>query len=352
MRAPTPASSPPEGAEYVESQIDDFLRRALLPSRAKGVRCSSLKLDHLNVERKVDGTVTTFPVTQEDVVDLTAIRMRIGQSAQGDADSLAAGMQQYQLTAKFSDGSSERKVFRVSASDQVFENSGGSSEPPTEKGLTTMLMRHLEVINRQAALTMGGLLNQLREENMRLSRSNEAMLARQLDMAVLVEDTLNDSSKRRIEEKKAESQNAMVSDSFKAIMSLLPIVANKLMGKEILPQASREYLLIGSLFESMDAEQQEFLKSRLRPQQMAILAEILGIYDDQKKTFSNPTQALIQGDKSLENQESRSVSDRLASATQTDDPVLKSLEQSANRFHGRLKSLTESDKPPTKGKPE
>jgi hypothetical protein len=275
----------------VENQIKDWVRRNVLLFDKEHGRCYKLIIRHLTIDKKPDADVHTVNLAGDPAVEGTEIADRVildvADAAQRDANDLG-GIQVYALYAYYAGNKNyvPRKIFRVSAEDEVEREREGLTEPPTEKGLTSQLMRHNEITSKNSLVAMGYIMQTFQKEIQQQREQNRIFLQQQVDMTILVQEVLNEASKRRLEEKKAEVEVSVIEGLFEHLKVGLPILLNRLAGKEVFPaKMDRELYMMASLFENLAPEQQAQLVNMLRPEQMAILAELLGMYEQRKDKF-------------------------------------------------------------------
>jgi hypothetical protein len=275
----------------IENQIKDWVRRNVCLIDKENGRCHKLLVRHLTVDKKPDADVHTVTLTGDPSVEGTEIADRVildvAECAQRDANDLG-GIQNYAVYAYYTNNKTyvPRKVFRVASEDDVDREREGTSEPPTEKGLVAQLMRHNEINTKNSLVAMGYILQTFQKEIGQQREQNRIFLNQQIDMTILVQEVLNDSSKRRIEEKSAEIQVSMIEGVFEHLKVGLPILINRLAGKEVFPaRMDRELYMMATLFEGLAPEQQAELTNMLRPEQLSILGELLGMYEERKHKF-------------------------------------------------------------------
>lgn len=268
-------------------QIEQWFRSTVaLPDFSLHGRCNKVRLTHLSVDKKPQGDVHTFAVKLEEgaETEIEPLLLQIADAAQRDCDDLSSGLQQYALYAYFPADTNyvPRKVFRVSPSDIEIERDTTPSEPATEKGLVAQTMRHLEAVMRTTTITSNMFMTMMRDELARMSTMNEKFSAQHVDFMVLLQDLLDRSHTRRLNERSEEATIAMKESALNKIETLLPVIINRIAGKPILPEQSKAFMLLSGLLEGLSPEQQNHLRDMLDPAQLTVLAEILADYEQQK----------------------------------------------------------------------
>jgi hypothetical protein len=279
----------------IENQLDNFVRQHVCLIDNDHGRCKKIIVRHLNIDKKPQGDIISVPVSTDPALEgsqsVSHIISQIADAAIRDANDLNSGIQTYAAYAYYTLDANyvPRKVFRVAAEEEI-DRTVGPSEPPTEKGLTSQLMRHLEVVSKNALVGMGYIMQTFQKEISEQRAMNAKFMAQQVDMAVLVQDILNEGHKRRLEEKESELKISITEGVFEHLKVALPIIANRLAGKEIFaPKMERELYMLATLLENLSPEQQNILQNILKPEQMAVLAELLGMYEKRKEKLGGGT---------------------------------------------------------------
>ncbi len=272
----------------VENQIKGFVRQKVCLIDVENGRCKKVVLRHLNIDKKPNGDVHSINISSDPALEGTEmadrIILEIADSAQRDANDQQSGVQTYAIFAYYSDNPNyvPRKVFRVAAEDEI-ERDAGPSEPPTEKGLLMQLMRHNEVNSKNSMVGMGYILATLQKENQQLREQNRHHSEQQLDQLMVVQELLNDGHRRKIEEKQSEVMTTMMEGVYEHLKIALPILANRLAGKDVFPpQMDRDLYLFSTFFENLTEKQQAFMRDELSSGQLTIVAELLGLYEERK----------------------------------------------------------------------
>ena len=213
---------------------------------------------------------------------------KIVDAAQRSANDFAAGLQTYALYAYYPDEPQfvPYKMFRVAAEDNVDRGNLEPSELPTEKGLVSQLMRHNEAIMKNSIMQGSYLFSIFQREMTRLTEKDTRHEQQQLDMVMLQQDVLNEAHGRRLKEREAETNIAMREGVFEQLKVLMPILANRLTGKQIFPEEDKSFLLMATFLENLTPEQQIWLRDKLTEPQTALLGEILGEYEKKKAAFA------------------------------------------------------------------
>lgn len=278
-----------EDKGLIEQQISDWLKEHVIVTRPGLGKCRKLIVRHMSIDNKPQGDVTSVAVPQDEglVGELDMIVNKIVDAAQRNANDYASGLQKYALYAYYSDDQQyvPYKIFRVSAEDESGQGDLSPSEPPTTAGITSQLMRHNEATFKTATMTTSYLFSIFEKMLTRLSDKEERSDQQRMDMVLLMQETINEAHTRRLNERKEELRQQMQEGIFEQLKVVMPIIANRIAGKQIFPEEDKSFLLMATFLENLKPEQQAFLRDSLDPPQVAILGEILGEYEKKKASF-------------------------------------------------------------------
>jgi hypothetical protein len=343
-------------------ELEEWIRRHAFHETAG--KCSKLVARHLTIDKKPQGDVISVPVVHDEGIgeDVTMLVSRIVEAIQRDANDQASGLQLYAVYAYYSEDKTfvPRKIVRVAADEEI-ERDVAPSEPPTEKGLVSQLMRHMEANQRNTTVTVGYLFQTLQRELSRQAEMNEKFAAGQVDMIALVQEIANEGHARRLAEKEQEQSLALKEGIFNHLKVAMPILMNRLSGKQVFPEANRGFMLMASLLETMTPEQQTLFRDSLAPPQLAILSEMLGDYEQEKAKFLQTQAPSLPGQQKQGSIEGKidpekplpmfeSIAEKIArdSEATSRDKELANIEKKASTFMDRIKKrATEPKKDPT-----
>ncbi len=346
----------PDFQGVVEQQIGKWiLQHVAYPDKKLHGRCEKIVLRHLNIERKNQGDVSSFPVKLEEGAEdeIQPLVNQIAEAAQADANDLRAGVQTYAIYAYYTLDKSYvvRKIFRVSAEEEM-ERDAMPTELPTEKGLVAQTMRHLEAVMRHSTISQSMQQQTMQRENARLSEMNERFAQQQIDFLVLMQDLMNDATKRRLDERREEASLAMKAEAIEKLAALAPVIINRIAGRPILPEEDKSFMLMSALLENLSDEQQQQLMGMLSDSQKMVLAEALTEYEKRKAKSQQGPKTLLAGKPNALPPSTESSTEiatvpkeniltaRMnASEDTTTDPVLKKIEQGGDNFMSRFRDF-------------
>ena len=357
-------------AGSIEMQIGDWIREHVVTAEGGRGRCKRLVLRHSNLEGHPQGDVTSISIPNDEGLagEVDMIVNKIVDSAQRDANDFGGTIQKYILFAYYANDPNyvPRKMFRVAADDEITRDTS-PSEPPTEKGLAAQAMRHLEVVMRQASMGQSFMTEHFIRMIGKLQDKDERSEKQKIDMMLLVQETINDSHQRRLNERKQEMEQSIKEGIFEQLKVAIPIILNRLAGKPLLPEQDKSFMLMAALLENLRPEQQAFLRDSLDPPQAAVLSEILGEYEKKKATFMGGNQ--LPGNQQLIVENAlpppmgprspatgevptsltrmfQNVKDRVSAGAdnESDDEVIRNLERKGTDFMSRLADLNKPTK--------
>jgi hypothetical protein len=311
----------------------------------------------MSLEGKPQADVKAFPLSPGETLvgEIEMLVNNIVDAAQRNADDHASGLQKYAICAYYPQEPQYKpqKVFRVAAEDLVDSGSVEPSEPPTDKGLLSQLMRHNEVNLRQSTQVTCFLFDVMRKEMSRLHEKDERNEQQRMDMIQVQQGMMNETHSRILREREAEAGIALREGLFDQIKAIAPVIMNRIAGKQILPEEDKSFLLTGSFLESLSDEQQNFLRNTLSGPQTALLAEILGEYEKKKASYSSKKEpGLLERGKNMSSPNPTppkifsSLRDRMESDEVPKSERTKELEDRGAKFMDRFSGFLEK---PTTG---
>jgi hypothetical protein len=273
-----------------DSGSDDRIRKWLVRS------IETESIDRLVIRHDTGAEVATIRADEggsfesgERQIDeiVSDVSERILQDAIG-----LGGVQRYIVSAYSGDHAVTRLPIRENA--EAASRAPGDpidSEPPTEKGLLTQTMRHLEISERTHATVVANIFamqtRMLREKDERISHLEE----RHWETVIAAEQLVSDHHRRQLENKAADQKAEAMREVLGTFLQLAPTAVNKLAGRAVLPERTSPALVgLRALVGTLKTEQLEALKFVLTPAQLTTFTEIVGseVADDEKKTTAKP----------------------------------------------------------------
>lgn len=209
--------------------------------------------------------------------DMTPEEMasRVQDAALEDASGLQGGKQRYILVAMEGERSLERCTFTIENEDEEdHESTAITSEQATPAGFAVQTMRHNEQLMRMAIsgfdATQRANLGTIRNLVVR----NDQMEEKHIVTLQLLEDLLSQRAERELVQLRETNKERRMDATFEKFALLLPAVANKLIGKKMLPESSTpaEEQIV-AFMESMTPQQFEAMTKIFSPtQQVAMMA--------------------------------------------------------------------------------
>jgi hypothetical protein len=318
-------------------QIGLWLRQNALTVDKDYGHCTKVVVRHFSVNKKPQGDVTTIQLppnfgSEDGHVD--ELVSDVIRAAQDDANNLHSGIQLYAVFAYYSENPNytPRRYFRVGAEEEYDPEASGAdpSETPDGRGLVAQTMRHLEAVFKTSVMNTSYLIQTLQQENQGLRQMNQQQNEQAVEMGALIQETLDNSTARRLAEKEAENKQVMMGSAFESLKLLIPVIMNKIAGQKITPETDPSFNLLAALFEGMSAEQQQALVTDfLTPAQGAVFAEFLDTYEKRKRVLkAADTQGPGLNFAALFD----SVKEQSTALAETQDPKLASMEKHAKTF--------------------
>lgn len=266
-----------------KKNLSDWIRRQLFHySDTKNGRCTSFILSHVGSGSK-SNIVTTMPLLERvGPDDIEEIVGQLNETATIDAEGLG-GLQKYMLQATFEnlDKPINRFIFRLNATDNEDNVDVMDSEPATQKGLMSQMMRHTEATFRISMASTGNIVGMQNRIISRQAEQIENLTQKHIELVQVLEELQTEKHQRELDSAVALRKQAAYQDITQKILLLLPTVANKLTGKNLLPEkTSSGEQMIKSLMDSLSPEQMGHMQSMLKPEQQMIIFQI---YENMRK---------------------------------------------------------------------
>lgn len=318
-------------------QIGLWLRQNVLAVDKDYGPCTKVKVTHFSINKKPQGDVTEIKIPDSLGTDPRAIDLLVSDimsAAQDDANNLHSGIQLYAVFAHYRDNRNytPRRYFRVGAEEEYDPEAGGAdpSETPDGRGLVAQAMRHLEAVFKTSVMQTSYLMETLQRENAGMRQTIQQQGEQAVEMGALIQETLDNSTARRLAEKESENKQNMMGSVFEHLKLLIPVILNKIAGQKITPETDPSFQLLAALFEGMSREQQQALITDfLTPAQGTVFAEFIDTYEKRKRalTSSDSKGPALNLTKLFD-----SVKEQSSAPAETRDPKLASMERHAISF--------------------
>lgn len=257
-------------------KFETWLRRHLYNERNEQ-RCSKFVLHHMGAAGKLGSEVFTVPsdIPEESI---TSVAEEIFEA--GEADASGVGSTQSYVVLAFYGADKKpngRFAFRAQADNDDIDG-GEITEPPTPAGQVSQAMRHNESIMRTSSMAMGATFQGLQQMILQQSQTIENLLSDRFNTVELIEALTTAKHERELEllqeARKDETQRQLV----EKFSPLVPIVANKIAGKPMLPAADPQSLMLSELFKTLKPEQLAAIQNTLTPEQAMIVLSLAQDY--------------------------------------------------------------------------
>lgn len=225
-----------------------------------------------------------FERTERQLDELvTDLSERVFEDALG-----LGGLQRYVVSAYNGERAVTRLPMRQNAEAERGPAPGDpiDSEPPTEKGLLSQTMRHLEISERTHATAIANIFSMqsrmLREKDERIAHLEE----RHWETVVAAEQLVSEHHRRQLENRIADQKAEAMHEVLGTFLQLAPTAVNKIAGRALLPEKTSPALVgLRALVGTMKPEQLEALKFVLTPAQLENLSGILSaeVADEEQK---------------------------------------------------------------------
>jgi hypothetical protein len=262
-----------------KEKLKDFLSRQFYKSDEDLGVCFKLVCKHIGAAKAGDVFQIMVPHTETVVKinddELEIMANQIEGSAAEDAEGLG-GVCKYQLHAYFT--KSPRPVARFTfrmAGAELDEYEDAFSEPGTVKGHTTQMMRHNEALVRICVMGANQTIGLMNRSLARKEEQIEKLLDGRMKDFELMEDLRSQQHLRELETKAEEAKQQRYDDLYQKGKVLLPVIANRIAGKKLLPEGNPMGDAIQAFAESLDPAQASDIMAKLKPEQKIAFIEVL-----------------------------------------------------------------------------
>lgn len=249
-----------------------------------GKGCSAIALLHLKGVGGATEEVTTKPI--EGTVNPKELGDHFIGRAEGFSQDLA-GLQTFKLIAFYGNNEPHNPFHFTTADGTVMSRSETmmSAHEPTPTGLMGQLMKNNEFLSRQNA--------DLVQQNMTMANGVIAAcfgpqgivqqsIRSQLEAVEVVKDAMLDMSKQRRELVMEEHKAAQDLQMRKAVMDNLPLLTNRLTGREVFDEKSNRAKLL------------ELFAMKIAPQDLEILVSMGKITKEEALVISSQFAAIVE----------------------------------------------------------
>jgi hypothetical protein len=283
-------------------QMDKWLR-GVFYRNIGGKKTDKISLRHAGGKGTGQGghLIQEWEIDEKPSDDLIAqLISEIESYSRDDAEGVG-GRQRYIVFAHRGEGSEPlRFPFPMYGSDKVGEEEAGyiegfESEGANAQGLVSQLMRHNEIMMRANIGSMGTILNVQNRMLARLGDLCENLMGSKYEALELKEEVISQKHERDIEVRMLTGKENLQNQAIEGIKMLIPVVMNKIAGKQIIAATDPTSLMIKGLAESLTPEQFQALLRILRPEQQAVLIEMVQATQSEPKPPTAPANGGTQG---------------------------------------------------------
>jgi hypothetical protein len=262
----------------IEAKLENWVRRHALTD-LEGVPCSHFTLHHMGGNGKIGSEVVTVTSKGDDAGIMDAVTELL-DSASSDATGLGM-IQTYVVFAYYGEAkkSKGRFPFKASPNDEAEPNEGTQlTEPPTTTGMVTQLMRHNENIMRVSAASMSSVLTAMQTMIAKQATTIEQLTGDRLETLDVMESLMSLKHDRDMESSRETAKIERNKQLVDKLGPLVAIVANKVVGRPLLPSRAPQDLALGELFKTLKPEQLEKLAGVLTQDQLMLILSLAGPY--------------------------------------------------------------------------
>jgi len=286
-----------------KKKFESWLKKQLFIERRSEGRCKSFVLRNANPGKlraethdveTVDIGDTSPPVDKlnELVEDIANTILEAGDN---DAEGLG-GVQRYVVHAYYehSDKPVSRYTFRIMGEEEEGETDDFDNEPATSKGQTAQAMRHAEAFAKIMTGAFGQAQQILLRTNARQSEQIEKFMETHMTIIELVSNLNDHKAARDLETRKQDYAEKMKEKLGEKLFPLLPVIANRIAGRPVLPGTHPQQMMLKAFSESLTKEQMNGLMQVLNPEQVITVVEMMGL--SQTPAYGKPEETKSNGE--------------------------------------------------------
>jgi hypothetical protein len=260
-----------------------FIAECLLVSEKQDLygvkKCTGFSLVHVRGGQQVELKTIKIGAKAWDTKELANLFETVAENFAGGVP----GVQQFQLLAFYDDNDQPQSFYPFRKAGEQ-EGEGIVTEAPTGSGPQAQFMRHYEADRRITTQYANSLFSHMERMLERAVKRIEQLESQEQHAIELAKTAIFEQVTKEHERRKEIMRLERAEKDREAILRLLPSLANKVVGKDVFPQATADSALLEHLAESLDQEQVAKLASILRPEQWGLLADrILQILEKKEK---------------------------------------------------------------------
>lgn len=260
-----------------------FIADCLLVSEKQDLygvkRCSGFSLVHMRGGQQVELKTVRIGSRSWDTKELAQLFESVAENFAGGVP----GVQQFQLLAFYDDQDQPQSFYPFRKAGEQ-EGDGIVTEGPTGTGPMAQMMRHYEAdrrITTQYASTLFSYMERLLDK---AGKRIEQLEQQEQDAIELAKTVVMEQSQKQHERRIEIMKLERAEKDRDTIVKLLPAVANRVLGKEIIPQSDADSAIIEHLADTLEPDQVQKLAAVLRPEQWALIADrVLQVLDSKAK---------------------------------------------------------------------
>ena len=236
--------------------------------------------------------VSEHKVEKPTTDDIRDIVDTLENAVEEDAAGMG-GIQRYTIESWHDEAEtpSTRFTMRVEGHDPDLDDiDSDDAEPATRAGILSQQMRHNEVLMKSFVAGIGGAVQALQRTAARSAEQVEKLMEQRLADFTVLEDALSKRHERDMEALEVSTSIERKDKLAEKAMTLLPVLANRLAGKNLLPAPSPRDEMLRALVESLTTEQLNGIMPNLSPDQQIAMYELLLSFkkEDGEKPIDKP----------------------------------------------------------------
>jgi hypothetical protein len=195
----------------------------------------------------------------------TATARQLADLMQSKAETFAGGLtgaQTFRVGAFYGENPTEPQATYVLLVNGVTEHDGLSTEGPTTAGMVTQMMRHNEALVQQSYQQTSRLFERMDRHSELIARSYTDMVEHSVKLRQenveaweFVKKLVFMRAEEEHEREMKVLEHGRSTEERKKLLSMIPALANTVVGREVFPQSAADGALLDAIFEHVKPEQ-------------------------------------------------------------------------------------------------
>lgn len=266
-------------------RLERWLRQECLSAKYDEHPITKFTVCHVPL-RGSPNQVFEYAVADEPTADdIPTLKDLLWSTIEQDAEGMG-GRQKYLVLVwrRDFDSPTARWTGQIHTPEVETDSDPMDTEPASGHGMIAQSMRHTEAIMKTSMGSIGVVMGTMQRMMMQLAEHNERLTQKQFDMFEMLEAARSLQHEREMAEMVAASGEARKDKVFEQLMTLTPVLVNKVGGRKLLPSAkSPTEMMLMTLVHTLEPNQFEGIIKHLKPEQAVLLMDLIKTYQEEEE---------------------------------------------------------------------